>query len=75
MAYSSDSPLFEMLFLMKLIEDISANYYNRSDLLNNEEIRSVNSALNRILVDILSQIEKNKLQTPMENGDDNCDDK
>ena len=74
MADNRESPMSEMLFLMTKINEISARY-NRSGLLNNDEVRSVNSDLNRLLVSILSQIERNKLATPMENGDDNYDDK
>ena len=74
MADNRESPMSEMLFLMTKINEISARY-NRSGLLNNDEVRSVNSDLNRLLVSILSQIERNKFVTPMENGDDNYDDK
>ena len=69
MANHSDSPIDEMQFIMKNIKEIT-EHYKISGLINNEEIRSVNSALSRILQDILSQKEINNLQRPMETGGD-----
>ena len=69
MANYSDSPMDEMQFIMKNIKDTS-KHYKRSDLINNEELKMVNSALNRILQDIINRIERNKRETCMEYEED-----
>ena len=67
MASDQNEPIDEMEFIMNQIKKIS-EHYHKQDLFPNEDIRRVNTALNQIHQDMISQIERNKLQTPMENG-------
>ena len=63
----------EMEFLMEKIKN-TKEHYHKKDLFSKDEIERVNWGLLQIYKNMLSQIEKNKLQEPMDICEDiNCD--